>query len=672
MKTLLRLSILSLFCLGALVNMNLAYGSSTDIKLDKSTNTLIAPEASGYTWYLNGTKIDSVSSKIDVSSSGIYQVIMTDENGELKSASISVGVNADGETYRIILIGDSTVQAWGGGYYPQEGWGATLEYFFDDDVTVINRARSARSARSYYYYDSGEEMNWQNTKELIQEGDFVFIGFGINDASTTYDRYTDPFDTNETTGYKWYLKQYIKETQERGGFPVIVTTVRRCAYNDDGTVYDSYHDYPVASREMAEDYDLPCIDLDSASVPLYESMGQYYISHFLHNVYDAGEYSNYPDGKSDMVHFQESGCLEICRLVTEEIKEYTDDTTMNKLIPHIKTQYEVTTSVNLPDFATITRTQSFPEGAPVTIKAMISDTNFVEWKDEDDVTVERSAIYCFTMGAEPLSLTAVVDTNPQPDCNGDLNGFAYIDSCGACVEGESNRLPCDTETAEGIYKITNVNSGYCIQVGDELVQDTCRVEDSQFWEISKDGNYYKIKNYGTGEYMGYSELVSNSQVTMGADEVLWRMEKLGTDTFYLFLVDDIDLKLDISGVKTDPGRTLRIYKRTNLKSQQFALWEADPTNCSGYPCTLFNNTINDELQFAIVPNPAIGNATFILSSIPGNPVSFELYDMQGKRVLLETNITDQQFEFGYDLAKGIYVAKVMSGNNVSTLKFIKY
>lgn len=481
--------------------------SSTEtITLNKAAKTIKAPDALSYKWYLNDELLEVSASEIAITEAGTYKVEMTDENGETVTSRIAVGINADGEAYRIILIGDSTVQAWGGSYYPQEGWGAILEYFFDDNVTVLNRARSARSARSYYYYDSGEEMNWQNTKELIQTGDFVFIGFGINDAATTYDRYTDPFDTNEYTGFKWYLRQYVRETKARGGIPVIVTTVRRCAFNDDGTVYDSYHDYPVASREVAEEMGLPCIDLDSASVPLYESKGYDYIAHFLHNVYNAGEYSNYPDGNSDMVHFQESGCIEICRLVTEEIQEYSTDTSMAKLISHLKPLYEVEVNTNTTNGeygGLITRTASYPEGVNVTLKVIPDDgCDFEKWTTGETDPYSTGQIIQFTMPEKDTAYTAHFDYPPRLEILNPADGDELELGRDLILEVFSHNVS-DTAPELIVYEGTT-----------ELVKfDTAPYIDTLIGGVASGEHTYTAKAYNI-----YGELMTSEAITFTVDD----------------------------------------------------------------------------------------------------------------------------------------------------------
>jgi hypothetical protein len=57
----------------------------------------------------------------------------------------------------------------------------------------------------------------------------------------------------------------------------------------------------------------------------------------------------------------------------------------------------------------------------------------------------QSKAFC-SLGNSNSSLWSVIDTflttNYSIDCNSELNGTAYVDSCGNCVEGSTGKLPC--------------------------------------------------------------------------------------------------------------------------------------------------------------------------------------------------------------------------------------
>lgn len=78
----------------------------------------------------------------------------------------------------IFLAGDSIVQ----NYTDEEfiaGWGQYLPYFLNPSVNVYNHAKGGRSSRLFI-----NEGRFDNIKEQIQTGDYLFIEFCHNDDSS--------------------------------------------------------------------------------------------------------------------------------------------------------------------------------------------------------------------------------------------------------------------------------------------------------------------------------------------------------------------------------------------------------------------------------------------------------------------------------------------------------
>ncbi len=647
----------------AFISINATEGKTTAIKLDKENNILIAPEASSYQWYVNGIKSSNADRDIRIDVSGTYQVVMTNERGEVSTTNIVVGITAEGEVYTIYLIGDSTVSTWDStAYYPLTGWGQVFSFFFDSNVIIKNEALSGRSAKSFY------NDHWAPIRDNLKPGDYVFVQFGINDSKIDDpNRYSDPFTT-----FQDYLTYFVTETQAKGAYPVLVSTLRRDAWVDDYTVYDAYHDYPVATRQLAGTLNVPLVDLDAKCKVLMESLGPDYVGPFMYWILEPGEYPKYPDGKTDYVHFQEMGAIEMARLVVESVEEYSEDTVMNKLIPHIKSRHKVAVSTNFPDESMFTRTANYPEGVPVTLKAKFNPAwDLVNWQNEQGDTLSEKNLYYFRMGSDSLSIIAILDTVPVPDCAGEPNGKAYIDDCGTCVEGTTGVFPCNSETVSGTYKLTSVRSELCIEEGEDISQEVCTNENSQFWEISKEGNHYKIKNISSEKFLYCDTLVSNSKISTSDEEILWRMEKIGTDTFQFVPDDNPEIVLDVFGA-TKAGAYLRLYNRTGGQNQMFILWELAPEDCSGYPCLTSIESLETDLpQCIIVPNPINGFGTLEFSTTPVFPITLEVYNLQGKKVFQKTDIIDTRIKFGQELSRGIYIVKVTIGKDIQILKLLK-
>jgi lysophospholipase L1-like esterase len=655
MITIRRVLVLSLILLGTLVQLHAAEGLPQCISLNREHHTLVAPEALEYHWYYNGLELGETGSSIPVVAPGTYEVVMKGTDGQRTRASVTVGIDGEGEVFTIYILGDSTACDWDPKFYhPLTGWGQMLPYFFDSGVVIRNKAISARSAKSFY------NDHWNPIRDSLKPGDLVFIQFGINDAKIDDTaRYTDPFTT-----FQEYLTLFVTESQEKGALPVLVTTIRRNSWNDTDppTLYPAYHDYPVATRELAGELGVSLIDIDQLAIPFLEALGPDYTGPFLYMNLEPNQYPRWSGGADDDVHLQEMGAIEMARIVAEAIEDAGEDTVLNRLIPHLTPWYEVATSTNFPEGAMITRTASYPEGVTVTLRAVVDTTyDLLEWQEAGGTTLGTADWIELTMGTEPLSVTAILDDDPQPDCAGVLNGSAYTDECGSCVGGTTGVVPCNLETPEGTYKLVSIRSDLCVQEGEEITQEECLQEPSQLWELIREGTEYKIRNKSSGQYLYSDTLASNTLVATGEMEMLWRLEKLGTDTFQISTKEDPSLVLEVYGM-TKAGVPLRLYKRTGGLNQMFS-FGADPT---GLP-----ESLSDESSCRIFPNPASVTTTLEFTAKPILPVTFELYNLQGQRLLYRTGITGDRVTFGEELKEGVYLVKISDGISVHTLKFVK-
>ena len=409
----------------------------------------------------------------------------------------------------IYTCGDSTVQDYTSGYYPQTGWGQVLPKFVDSTkVTVTNKAVGGTSSKSFY------DNYWSGVKSLLKSGDYAFIQFGINDSATDTARHTDA-----STTFKDYLRKYISETKAKGADPVIVATLRRNAWNSDGTVYDAYHGYPVAAREVAAEQNVPCIDLDGMCKTLMESLGQTYCTYYWYMNLPAGDWPNYSTTHSDNVHFQEAGAIEMARLVTQGIRS-SSYTSMQNLVPALRSTYTVTFSRNNSN-GTVTRTQSFPQGVKVTALARPnSGASFVNWTGS---VSSSSRIYQFTMGTSSMSITGNFSGSSGgggPIANGTYSiksvaSGKMLDNLGATTDGaevgqwadgtSNNQKWVVTNVSGSTYKISCVTGGKYLDSlghttdGSTVGQYASSSSTNQNWTITASGSGYKLINAANGK-----------------------------------------------------------------------------------------------------------------------------------------------------------------------------
>ena len=177
---------------------------------------------------------------------------------------------------KILSIGDSTMANYdedrNSGEKEMRGWGQMLSLYLKGDIISVNAAKNGRSSKSFYY------EFWQNLRNSINPGDYVFIQFGHNDEKAA-GLDTDP---NDETGrgtaawgqYQGYLKRYIDESRERGATPVLFTPIVRRLFNDNNQLTgqgmhsltdlapdDSTMNYPMAMRSLARNLSVPLVDL---------------------------------------------------------------------------------------------------------------------------------------------------------------------------------------------------------------------------------------------------------------------------------------------------------------------------------------------------------------------------------------------------------------------------
>ena len=212
----------------------------------------------------------------------------------------------------IYMIGDSTMaDKPDPDNNPERGWGQMLPLFFNDNVTIYNRAVNGRSTKSFI-----QEKRWKAVLDKLQPGDYVFIQFGHNDQ-----KYKDPLRyTNPLTGYRQNLIKFVHESREKKAIPVLFSSIVRRKFNEYGTLIDTHGLYPLVTRCVARDLDVPFVDLQLKSENLVLSAGQEK-SKSLYMWIEPGQYKMYPDGKQDNTHFTEKGATEMARLAVEGLKE---------------------------------------------------------------------------------------------------------------------------------------------------------------------------------------------------------------------------------------------------------------------------------------------------------------------------------------------------------------
>lgn len=193
---------------------------------------------------------------------------------------------------------------------PEHGWAQVLQPFFTDKIVIENKAVNGRSTKSFI-----NEKRWDSVYKKLKKGDYVLIEFGHNDEKIEDStRYTNPH-----TSYRYNLIRFIKETREKGAFPVLLTSIARRNFNEKGVLVPTHGDYPLETRLTAQEYKVPFIDMEHYTEKLEQSYGPEK-SKELHLHFKAGESPYYEKDKADDTHLSLKGAQSIAQIFVDQLK----------------------------------------------------------------------------------------------------------------------------------------------------------------------------------------------------------------------------------------------------------------------------------------------------------------------------------------------------------------
>ncbi len=201
------------------------------------------------------------------------------------------------------LTGDSTIVDQDND--PWASWGQMIPRFFDDRLAIANHAESGESANGFI-----AERRLEKIMSLFRPGDYLFIEFGHNDMK----------QTGEGRGaylhYYESLKELALAARAAGGHPVLLTPTQRRTFDENGQIVNSHEDYPDAMRQLAEDENIPLIDLHAMTKVFYEALGVEGSKRSLVH-YPAGTFPGQTAELADNTHFNPYGAYQIAKMVIE-------------------------------------------------------------------------------------------------------------------------------------------------------------------------------------------------------------------------------------------------------------------------------------------------------------------------------------------------------------------
>lgn len=163
--------------------------------------------------------------------------------------------------YKIILVGDSTVA-------PNSGWGgAFCARHVKWKIACLNLARGARSTRSFRS-EGGWDLALAEMKVPGYEKVYVLIQMGHNDQA----RHKPERWTAEVTEYPDNLRRFVKEARAAGAVPVLITPLTRREFRE-GHLENTLASWSAQVRKVADELDVPLIDLNARSAQSVQQMG---------------------------------------------------------------------------------------------------------------------------------------------------------------------------------------------------------------------------------------------------------------------------------------------------------------------------------------------------------------------------------------------------------------
>ncbi|HEY1502088.1 MAG TPA: rhamnogalacturonan acetylesterase [Acidobacteriaceae bacterium] len=206
----------------------------------------------------------------------------------------------------VYLAGDSTVVDQDN--EPWAAWGQMLPAFFGDQIAIANEAESGETIASF-----AGEHRFDKIFSTMRAGDYLLMQFAHNDQKPGPGFVSIP-------QYKELLRRYVAMARKRKAHPVLVTSMNRRRFTQDGKIVATLGDYPDAMREVARELHVSLIDLNAMSRILFEAMGREgTLQAFVH--YPANTFPGQTEELKDDTHFNSYGALELAKCVVESIRE---------------------------------------------------------------------------------------------------------------------------------------------------------------------------------------------------------------------------------------------------------------------------------------------------------------------------------------------------------------
>lgn len=202
----------------------------------------------------------------------------------------------------VYIAGDSTVadQKAEYPYNPAStycGWGQMFSLYLSSGLGLSNHAQSGLTTEDF------KQANWQVVRERLKPGDFLIVEFGHNDQKKE--------NLSALGGYRENLIYYVTEARKLGATPILCSPINRILFGEDGKLINLLGAYRDAVKHVAEEMQVPFIDLWTRTTEYMEAAGPE----------DAWDYFWGNGTARDYTHTNDIGGKLIAKFVAQEIRK---------------------------------------------------------------------------------------------------------------------------------------------------------------------------------------------------------------------------------------------------------------------------------------------------------------------------------------------------------------
>jgi lysophospholipase L1-like esterase len=221
-------------------------------------------------------------------------------NGDDPAVS-EILIEKENDAITVFLCGNSTVVDQDN--EPWASWGQMIPRFFSAPVSFANYAESGESANTFIAAGRLKKLLTQ-----MKAGDYLLVEFGHNDQKQKGE------GKGAYTSFTESLRTFIREARARGAQPVFATPTQRRSFDEKGRIIDTHEDYPDAMRKLAQEENVPLIDIHAMTRTLYESLGvENSKKAFVH--YPPDTWPGQTKALEDNTHFNPYGAYQIAKCV---------------------------------------------------------------------------------------------------------------------------------------------------------------------------------------------------------------------------------------------------------------------------------------------------------------------------------------------------------------------